>query len=183
MPAPRSLSVRPVAMVLAAILSVQVGAAFSKGLFDVVSPTGMVWLRLATSTLVLLLLARPKVTGRSRGDWTVVLAFQDLRLIDLRRRGLFGAFTLDNFVAVFGSPGFWTALRTTLLFSVAGHTGPQVHESLAARGVNAPAGSFYAIEASRHLGLGDAGAVRVGLAPYTSESDVDRLLDGLAALA
>ena len=52
--------------------------------------------------------------------WTVVLAFQDLRLIDLRRRGLFGAFTLDNFAAVFGSRGFWTALRTTLLFSVVG---------------------------------------------------------------
>jgi len=52
--------------------------------------------------------------------WTVVLAFQDLRLIDLRRRGLFGAFTLDNFAAVFGSLGFWTALRTTLLFSVVG---------------------------------------------------------------
>ncbi len=52
--------------------------------------------------------------------WTVVLAFQDLRLIDLRRRGLFGAFTLDNFIAVFSSPGFWAALRTTLLFSVVG---------------------------------------------------------------
>ena len=52
--------------------------------------------------------------------WTVVLAFQDLRLIDLRRRGLFGTFTLDNFAAVLGSPGFWTALRTTLLFSVVG---------------------------------------------------------------
>jgi len=52
--------------------------------------------------------------------WTVVLAFQDLRLIDLRRRGLFGAFTFDNFAAVFGSPGFWAALRTTLLFSVVG---------------------------------------------------------------
>ena len=52
--------------------------------------------------------------------WTVVLAFQDLRLIDLRRRGLFGAFTLDNFAAVFSSPGFWAALRTTLLFSVVG---------------------------------------------------------------
>ena len=52
--------------------------------------------------------------------WTVVLAFQDLRLIDLRRRGLFGEFTLDNFAAVFGSPGFWAALRTTLLLSVVG---------------------------------------------------------------
>ena len=52
--------------------------------------------------------------------WTVVLAFQDLRLVDLRRRGLFGAFTLDNFIGVFSSPGFWAALRTTLLFSVVG---------------------------------------------------------------
>jgi multiple sugar transport system permease protein len=52
--------------------------------------------------------------------WTVVLAFQDLRLIDLRRRGLFGAFTFDNVARVFGSPGFWTALRTTVLFSVVG---------------------------------------------------------------
>jgi selenocysteine lyase/cysteine desulfurase len=45
--------------------------------------------------------------------------------------------------------------------------------------VNAPAGSFYAIEASRHLGLGDAGALRIGLAPYNDSDDVDRLLDGL----
>jgi ABC-type sugar transport system permease subunit len=52
--------------------------------------------------------------------WTVVLAFQRLRLVDLHRRGLLGAFTLDNIGRVFGSPGFWTALRTTLLFSVVG---------------------------------------------------------------
>ena len=50
---------------------------------------------------------------------------------------------------------------------------------LAERGVNAPAGSFYAIEASRHLGLGDTGGLRVGLAPYNHDEDVDRLLTGL----
>jgi selenocysteine lyase/cysteine desulfurase len=55
-----------------------------------------------------------------------------------------------------------------------------VHEALAAVGVNAPAGSFYALEASRRMGLGDTGAVRAGLAPYTSEEDVDRLLAGVA---
>ena len=55
--------------------------------------------------------------------WTFVLAFQDLRVIDLRRKGMFGSFTLDNFAAVFTSPGFWTALRTTLLFSVVGTLG------------------------------------------------------------
>lgn len=70
----------------------------------------------------------------------------------------------------------------TVLFSVAGHSPGEVHVSLAARGVNAPAGSFYAIEASRWLGLGDAGAVRAGLAPYTDGTDVDRLVAGIAEL-
>ena len=68
----------------------------------------------------------------------------------------------------------------TVLFSVEGKTPREVHELLAAAGVNAPAGSFYALECARHLGLGDAGAVRAGIAPYTDESDVDRLLAALA---
>jgi multiple sugar transport system permease protein len=55
--------------------------------------------------------------------WTFVLAFQDLRVVQLRRRGVFGSFTVNNFTDVFTSPGFWTALRTTLLFSVVGTIG------------------------------------------------------------
>ncbi|KAF2781693.1 cysteine desulfurase-like protein [Streptomyces sp. OM5714] len=75
------------------------------------------------------------------------------------------------------------ARRTpTLLFTVAGLRPADVYRRLAERGVDAPAGSFYALEASRRLGLGDAGAVRVGLAPYTSADDVDRLLTALAGL-
>ena len=49
--------------------------------------------------------------------------------------------------------------------------------------MNAPAGSFYALEAARLLGLGDAGAVRVGLAPYSDDDDVDRLLAALGEVA
>lgn len=67
----------------------------------------------------------------------------------------------------------------TVLFTVEGHDPQEVRLALAERGVNAPAGSFYALECSRHLGLGDAGGVRVGLAPYTSADDVDRLVTGL----
>jgi selenocysteine lyase/cysteine desulfurase len=70
----------------------------------------------------------------------------------------------------------------TLLFSVAGYEPRAVAAALAEQGVNAPAGSFYALEASRHLGLGDAGAVRAGLAPYTDGSDVDRLVEGVTRL-
>lgn len=70
----------------------------------------------------------------------------------------------------------------TVLFSLDGHDSAQVRAHLAGVGVNAPAGNFYAIECSRALGLGDGGAVRVGLAPYTLDDDVDRLLAGLSDL-
>jgi cysteine desulfurase family protein (TIGR01976 family) len=71
----------------------------------------------------------------------------------------------------------WPARRTpTVLFSVAGRTGREVYEELARAGVNAPASHFYALEASRRAGLGDEGAVRAGIAPYTTTDDVDRLL-------
>ena len=69
----------------------------------------------------------------------------------------------------------------TLLFSVAGRDPQEIRAALAEGGVNAPAGHFYAVECSRHLGLGDAGGVRVGLAPYTSHDDVDRLVTGLTS--
>ncbi len=71
-------------------------------------------------------------------------------------------------------------LRTpTLLFTVDGFESAEVSARLGELNVNAPAGNFYALEASRHLGLGEAGGVRVGLAPYSSAGDVDRLLEGL----
>jgi multiple sugar transport system permease protein len=52
--------------------------------------------------------------------WTILLAFQRLRLINIRRTGLFGDFTLRNFEYVFTSPGFWSSLWTTLVYSVGG---------------------------------------------------------------
>jgi selenocysteine lyase/cysteine desulfurase len=69
----------------------------------------------------------------------------------------------------------------TLLLTFADRSAAEVAEALAARGINAPAGSFYALEASRHLGLGDTGGLRVGLAPYTDADDVARLLEGIAS--
>jgi cysteine desulfurase family protein (TIGR01976 family) len=75
------------------------------------------------------------------------------------------------------------ARRTpTLLFSIPGINPTAVSAALAEAGVNAPSGHFYALEASRWLGLGDAGAVRIGIAPYTDQSDIDRLLAGVERL-
>lgn len=52
--------------------------------------------------------------------WTISLAFQDVRLLNLRRTGVIGEYSLDNFEAVLTSPGFVDALVTTLVYSVAG---------------------------------------------------------------
>ncbi|GAA4900290.1 cysteine desulfurase-like protein [Streptomyces coeruleoprunus] len=72
------------------------------------------------------------------------------------------------------------ASRTpTLLLTFEGHDPREVHRHLAARGVDTGFGTFYSADAARHLGLGEEGGVRVGLAPYTSEEDVDRLLEGI----
>lgn len=67
----------------------------------------------------------------------------------------------------------------TELFSIDGIDSEFVYRSLATRGVNAPSGSFYAIEAAEWIGLGEQGAVRVGLAPYTTSEDVARLIASL----
>jgi cysteine desulfurase family protein (TIGR01976 family) len=71
----------------------------------------------------------------------------------------------------------------TLLVTFDGHDLQDVRRHLASRNVNAPAGSFYAYEASRRLGLGDEGGLRVGLAPYNDDADVDRLLDALGEVS
>jgi inner membrane transporter RhtA len=61
--------------VISGIVSVQVGAAIAKNLFDLVPPTAMVWLRLITSAVILLLVARPRLAGHSGRDWLIVLGF------------------------------------------------------------------------------------------------------------
>ena len=66
---------RAIWLVLIGIVSVQAGAAIAKDLFGTISPTSMVFLRLVTSTLVLLAIARPSWRGRSRADWLVVAGF------------------------------------------------------------------------------------------------------------
>ncbi|MGW1913638.1 cysteine desulfurase-like protein [Streptomyces sp. NPDC002076] len=67
----------------------------------------------------------------------------------------------------------------TLLMSIEGRDAREAQAHLAARGVVAPAGSFYAHEPFTALKL-EAPALRAGLAPYNTTDDVARLLDGLA---
>ena len=71
----------------------------------------------------------------------------------------------------------------TSYFALAHRASAEVSAVCARAGINAPAGHFYALEASRRLGLGDTGAVRAGMAPYTTEAEVDRLLEAVAQAA
>ena len=113
--------------------------------------------------------------GRVLASMAELEAYEDGQFTHL----LAGLGSLDH-VTLHGSPRRRTP---TALFSVAGMPPPDVQRHLASRGVNAPGGNFYALEAARWLGLGDAGAVRAGLAPYTTPADVDRLVAGVAELA
>ena len=75
------------------------------------------------------------------------------------------------------------ARRTpTLLLTFPDAVAAEVSVALAERDINAPSGNFYAWEASHHLGLGETGGLRVGLAPYSTEDEIDRLVAALAEI-
>lgn len=65
----------PVALVLAAVASVQLGGALAATLLPEIGVVGSVGVRLGLAAALLWLLARPRVRGRSRGDWLTVGAF------------------------------------------------------------------------------------------------------------
>jgi inner membrane transporter RhtA len=62
-------------LVVVGICSVQLGAGIAKNLFSDATPTTLVWLRLATSSVVLVAIARPGLRGRTARDWQVAVAF------------------------------------------------------------------------------------------------------------
>jgi inner membrane transporter RhtA len=62
-------------LVVFGIISVQLGAAIAKNLFDDASPLTLVWLRLATSAVVLGVVVRPALRGHTPDDWRVAITF------------------------------------------------------------------------------------------------------------
>ena len=70
----------------------------------------------------------------------------------------------------------------TFCFNLHDHSAEGVARSLADRDVAVWHGDYYAVETMKYLGLSD-GAVRAGIVHYNTEDEVDRLLEGLSALA
>jgi multiple sugar transport system permease protein len=70
--------------------------------------------------------------------WTFSMAFQRIRLINLRSAGIFGDYTLNNFRGIFTSEGFWTSLLTTLAYSVLGTASAIILGLIAAMALRKP---------------------------------------------
>ncbi len=65
----------PVWLVLGAIVSVQLGAAFAKSLFSLTAPTAVAWLRMAAAAVIFWVFARPRLRGRTWPEWRVVTGY------------------------------------------------------------------------------------------------------------
>ena len=76
-----------------------------------------------------------------------------------------------------------TPRTPTVCFTVDGVASQNVVRQLADRAVFATHGDFYASTVASRLGHARDGLVRAGCACYTSESDVDRLVEGIRAIA
>ena len=71
--------------------------------------------------------------------WALILSFQRIRLLQLRRLDVFGGnYTLRNYDQLFSSADFGSAIKVTLLYSVLGTTGAIVLGTLAALCVRRP---------------------------------------------
>ena len=67
----------------------------------------------------------------------------------------------------------------TIAFTVAGFSTKEVSEKLATRGVFTSNGDFYATTVVEKLGLQNDGLVRAGIACYTTEEEIERLIKGV----
>ena len=68
---------------------------------------------------------------------------------------------------------------STLFLTLRDRLPADAHAFLAERDVMVPAGTFYAHETFRALGLPVDSGLRIGLAAYNDDAEVDRLLEGL----
>jgi cysteine desulfurase family protein (TIGR01976 family) len=97
----------------------------------------------------------------------------------LLERALEGLTEIEG-VTLYGSA---TERAPTIMLRVDGVHPTEVAKGLAERGVAVWNGNYYAYELERFLGLAPDGAVRAGFVHYNDPEDVERLIDGVRALA
>jgi cysteine desulfurase family protein (TIGR01976 family) len=106
--------------------------------------------------------------------WDAIVAHET----DLGRRFLAG---LPAGCRLYGLPTMEGRVPT-FAFTVEGLDSNVAAARLSARGFGVWAGDYYAVEVMKRLGLGEDGAVRVGILHYNTTDEVDRVLDALGSL-
>lgn len=81
-------------------------------------------------------------------------------------------------VKVYGPPPD-SARTPTLAFTIDGCTSTEAARRLAEKGLFLSHGDFYAYTIVERLGLAPEGLIRAGCAIYTTEDEIDRLVDGV----
>lgn len=121
-------------------------------------------------------------SGATRRD-RLASAYEQLhfRSSELTRK-LWEGLAAINGVRLYGPPPDMP--RTpTVAFTVDGVAATAVSRHLATRGLFLSHGDFYAATVVKRLGLGKEGLVRAGCACYTTEDEIDRLIEGVSEIA
>jgi len=133
-------------------------------------------------------------------DYPVSAAIPDPGLSGRRRKVVSGMEIIENYerplaqklrselialpgVTVYGPPDGHPC-TSTISFTVKDFSAAQVAEKLGEKGLFVWDGHFYAIRLVERLGLDKSGGlVRVGLTPYNTMSEIDRLLEEVSRIA
>ncbi|MDJ0496800.1 MAG: cysteine desulfurase-like protein [Acidimicrobiia bacterium] len=90
---------------------------------------------------------------------------------------------LPGTATVFGITDDLTARTPTYAIELEGMSARRLATELGDRGIYVTDGNYYAVEVMRSLRRDDGGLVRIGFLHYTTEDEVDRLLNALHDLA
>jgi cysteine desulfurase family protein (TIGR01976 family) len=85
-------------------------------------------------------------------------------------------------VTIYG-PGVDRPRTPTLSFTLRGHKTNDIARSLAKKGVFVSNGDFYAMTVIERIGQAADGVVRVGCSCYTTEEEIDRVIEGVKEIA
>ena len=120
------------------------------------------------------------LTGRRKNVVAAMTAF-DKYESELAKQLRYGLRDIPG-VHVYG-PAEGEPRTPTVVFTVDGFTTEEVTQMLGDRGINSWHGDYYAIQIMKAMGVYDKGGmVRLGLAPYVTQSDIDRTLYAVRSL-
>jgi selenocysteine lyase/cysteine desulfurase len=120
--------------------------------------------------------------GRQTRRESLVSAFGELHSRSLRLfERLWTALSSMPRVTVYGPPP-GSPRTATLSFTIDGCASTDAARSLAEKGLFLSHGDFYALTVVKRLGLEPEGLIRAGCACYTTEEEIDRLIEAVSEL-